>query len=99
MWLTAFSMIHFLIYHHLFVDKNDILKAQIESQLQPYFYREYAKKSSQLDGEIASKMSDEDFKSFGALKLNYSSKAQFIYDNRTRDGILNKSREIFGTNS
>ena len=27
MWLTAISMMHFLIYHHLFVDKNDILKA------------------------------------------------------------------------
>ena len=71
----------------------------MEIQLQPYFYKEYAKKSSQQDVLLASELSEEDFKSMDVLKLNYSSKAHFIYDNRTREDTLNKSRDVFGTNS
>jgi hypothetical protein len=55
--------------------------------------------ASQQDGLIAEELSEEDFRTFEVLKLNYSSDAHFIYDNRTRDDVFNQSRDIFGTSS
>ena len=35
---TVTSLCNFLIFHNLYVDKNDILKSAIEQQMKPYFY-------------------------------------------------------------
>jgi hypothetical protein len=37
-FITLLSLLNFLLFHYNYVDKNDILKPAIETQLKPYFY-------------------------------------------------------------
>lgn len=36
---------NFVIFHNRFVNKNEVLKSQIEDQLKPYFYRQIEERS------------------------------------------------------
>ena len=68
LFLTIYSLVNFLMFHYLYVDKNDILKSAIEQQMKPYFYDQY-------------NISDEFMKT---LPLNYTEDTgKFIFDNRT----------------
>jgi hypothetical protein len=85
--LTVFSIFNLYVLHTYYVDDNEVLKAAMEEQLKPYFYKEYAKLMNHTVDPKAT------FEDSPILPLNYSTATgKFMFDTTKQNSTLVKKQ-------